>query len=89
MMPLKNFVEVTKMNRKKEKTNNALSLGRMIENTEENIKQAERSMEFAAEPEELENLEDKNARRRQAIYNMKEQKREEEAFERRKDSFLE
>lgn len=75
------------MDRKKEKSNNALSLGRMVENTEENIEEAEVSMEFAADSEELENLEDKNSRRRQAIYNMKEQMREEAAFERRKDSF--
>ena len=75
------------MDRKKEKSNNALSLGRMIENTEENIEEAEISMEFAADSEELENLEDKNSRRRQAIYNMEEQMREERAFERRKDSF--
>ena len=75
------------MDYKKEKSNNALSLGRMIENTEENIEEAEISMEFAADSEELENLEDKNSRRRQAIYNMEEQMREERAFERRKDQF--
>lgn len=68
------------------KTNNALSLGRMIENTKENIEEAEISMELAG-PEELENLKDKNARRRTSIAQMEEQIREEKAFEARKRSF--
>lgn len=40
------------------KSENARSLGKMINNTKENIEQAEISMEFAA-PEELEHLEEK------------------------------
>ncbi|WP_431027034.1 spore protein Tlp [Lysinibacillus sp. LZ02] len=54
------------------KSENALSLGKMIENTKENIKEAEISMEFA-NPEELENIERKNSHRRQSIAQMEEQ----------------
>lgn len=68
------------------KSNNALSVGRMIENTKENIEEAEISMEFAL-PDELENLEEKNSRRRQSITQMEEQIREEKAFRARKKSF--
>jgi len=57
------------------KSENAISLEKMIENTKENIKEAEISMEFAA-PEELENLEDKNAHRRTSIAQMEEQIKE-------------
>ncbi len=57
------------------RSENALSLEKMIENTKENIKEAEVSMEFAA-PEELENLEDKNAHRRTSIAQMEEQIKE-------------
>ena len=57
------------------RSKNALSLEKMIEYTEENIEEAEISMEFAA-PEELENLEDKNAHRRTAIAQMEEQMKE-------------
>ncbi|MGM9949285.1 MAG: spore protein Tlp [Lysinibacillus sp.] len=67
-------------------SNNALSLGRMIENTEENIREAEISMEFAG-PEERENLEEKNERREHSIDKMKKQMRDEAAFTARKDSF--
>lgn len=74
------------MENKNKKSNNALSLGRMIENTKENIEEAEISMEFAG-PEERDNLEDKNARRRTSIAQMEEQIREEKAFEARKRSF--
>lgn len=73
-------------NPKQQKSNNALSLGRMIENTKENIEQAEISMEFAS-AEEHDNLEEKNARRRHAIDKMEEQMREETAFRARKKSF--
>lgn len=72
--------------KRNKKSNNALSLGRMLENTKENIEEAEISMEFAG-PEERENLEDKNARRRTSIAQMEEQAREEKAFEARKRSF--
>ena len=65
---------------------NALSLGKMIENTKENIEEAEISKEFAF-PEELENLEEKNARRKTAIAQMEEQIREEKAFQARKDYY--
>ena len=58
----------------------------MIENTKGNIEEAEISMEFAS-PEELENLEEKNARRRHSIDIMEDQIRDEEAFQARKDSF--
>lgn len=68
------------------KSNNALSVGRMIENTKENIEEAEISMEFAL-PDELENLEEKNSRRRQSITQMEEQIKEEKAFRARKKSF--
>ena len=68
------------------KSKNALSVGKMIENTKENIEEAEISMEFAT-PEELENLEKKNAHRKTAIAQMEEQLKEERAFEARKDSF--
>ena len=60
------------------RSENALSLEKMIENTKENIEEAEVSMEFAA-PEELENLEDKNAHRRTAIARMEEQMKEHRA----------
>jgi small acid-soluble spore protein (thioredoxin-like protein) len=66
---------------------NARSLGKMIENTKENIHEAEISMEFAADPEELENLEEKNARRKTAIDRMNEQIREKKAFQAKKNSF--
>ena len=57
------------------RSENALSLEKMIENTKENIEEAEVSMEFAA-PEELEDLKDKNAHRRTAIAQMEEQMKE-------------
>ena len=57
------------------RSKNALSLEKMIENTKENIEEAEVSMEFAA-PEELENLKDKNAHRRTSIAQMEEQMKE-------------
>lgn len=72
---------------KKKKTNNALSLGRMIDNTKENIEEAEISMEFAEDELERENLEDKNARRRTSITLMEEQLKEEAAFNKRKKYF--
>lgn len=72
------------MGKKKNKSNNALSLGRMIENAKENIEEAEISMEFAEDELERENLEDKNARRRTSIAIMDEQLKEEAAFNARK-----
>lgn len=60
------------------KSENALSLGKMIKNTKENMKEAEISMEFAG-PEELENLEEKNAHRRQSIAQMEKQIKESQA----------
>ena len=68
------------------KSKNALSVGKMIENTKENMEEAEISKEFAF-PEELENLEEKNARRKTAIAQMEEQIREEKAFQARKDYY--
>lgn len=68
------------------KSNNALSVGRMIENAEENIREAEISMEFAG-PEERENLEEKNERRKHSVDKMKKQLSDEAAFEAWKDSF--
>ena len=68
------------------KSKNALSIGKMIENTKENIEEAEISKEFAF-PEELENLEEKNARRKTAIAQMEEQIREEKAFQARKNYY--
>lgn len=68
------------------KSKNALSLGKMLENTKGNIQEAEISKEFAL-PEELENLEEKNARRRTAIAQLEEQIREKKAFQARKDYF--
>lgn len=44
----------------------------MIRNTEENIREAEISMEFAGE-EELEHLQEKNERRKHAIQRMKDE----------------
>lgn len=73
-------------NKKQQKSNNALSVGKMIENTKENIEEAEISMEFAI-PEELENLEEKNARRRHSINIMEDQIKDEAAFQARKDRF--
>lgn len=86
---IKNEEEVFKMAIKKnrdDKSNNALSLDRMIENTEENIREAEISMEFAG-PEERENLEEKNERRKHSVDKMKKQLSDEAAFEARKNSF--
>ena len=74
------------MSQKQQKSNNALSLGKMIKNTKENIEFAEISKEFAG-PEELENLEEKNARRRHSIEIMEQQLKDEAAFEARKKSF--
>lgn len=68
------------------KSENAKSLGKILENTKENIEEAEISKEFAL-PEELENLEEKNARRRTAIAQLEEQIKEKKAFQARKDSF--
>lgn len=73
---------------KKKRSKNALSVGRMIENTKENIEQAELSMELAG-PEELDNLHDKNNRRKTAIARMEEQIREKKAFDARRRSFEE
>ncbi len=73
--------------RKKEKSKNALSLEKMIENTKENIHEAEISMEFAEDDVERENLEEKNARRVHSIEKMKKQMRDEAAFILRKNSF--
>lgn len=68
------------------KSENARSLGKLLKNTKENIEQAEISKEFAL-PGELENLEEKNARRRTAIAQLEEQIKERKAFQARKDSF--
>ena len=59
----------------------------MIENTKENIEEAEISMEFAEDELERENLEDKNARRRTSISVMEEQIKEKAAFNTRKQYF--
>lgn len=69
------------------KSNNALSLGRMIENTKENIKEAEISMEFAADSEELENLEEKNEHRKTSIAQMEKQIREKNHAAQRENEF--
>lgn len=69
------------------KSNNALSVGKMIENTKKNIQEAEISMDLVSSPEELENLEEKNERREHSIDKMKKQLKDERAFEARKDSF--
>ena len=68
------------------KSKNALSVGKMIENTKENMEEAEISKEFAF-PEELENLEEKNARRKTAIAQLEEQIREKKAFQARKNYY--
>lgn len=75
-----------KINETNGESNNALSIDRMIENTEENIREAEISMEFAG-PEERENLEEKNERRQHSIDKMKKQLSDEAAFIARKKSF--
>lgn len=68
------------------KKKNALSVGKMIENTKANIEDAEVGMEFAM-PEELEHLQEKNARRKRSIEVMEKQLRDEAAFKARKKSF--
>ena len=73
--------------KKQQKSNNALSLGRMINNAQENIEEAEISMELAATPEERENLEEKNARRKSSIYQMEKQLKEEGKMVARKNNF--
>ncbi|MGA4519337.1 spore protein Tlp [Solibacillus silvestris] len=65
---------------------NAISLGEMINNTKENIHEAEISKEFAL-PDELENIEEKNARRRTAIAELEEQIKERKAAKARRESF--
>lgn len=75
-----------KINETNGESNNVLSIDRMIENTEENIREAEISMEFAG-PEERENLEEKNERRQHSIDKMKKQLSDEAAFIARKKSF--
>ncbi|MCH7323378.1 spore protein Tlp [Solibacillus sp. MA9] len=65
---------------------NGLSVGKMINNTKENMQEAEISMEFAT-PEELEHLEEKNAHRKSSIAQMEKQIREEKAFKARKNEF--
>lgn len=75
-----------KTNETNGESNNALSIDRMIENTEENIREAEISMEFAGH-EERENLEEKNERRQHSIDKMKKQLSDEAAFIARKKSF--
>ncbi|OBW59291.1 spore protein Tlp [Solibacillus silvestris] len=65
---------------------NAISLGKMINNTKENIHEAEISKEFAL-PDELENIEEKNARRRTAIAELEEQIKERKAAKARRESF--
>ena len=75
-----------KTNETNGKSNNALSIDIMIENTKENIREAEISMEFAG-PEERENLEEKNERRQHSIDKMKKQLSDEAAFIARKKSF--
>lgn len=59
-------------NGQKSKSNNALSIEQMIKNTKENIREAEISMEFA-DPEEHDNLEEKNQRRKHEIDRFKKQ----------------
>lgn len=73
-------------NKKQQKSNNALSLGKMIKNTKRNMEEAEISKEFA-DLEELENLEEKNARRKHSIDIMGKQIEEEAAFRAKKKSF--
>lgn len=68
------------------KSNNALSIGRMIDNTKENVEEAEISMEFAT-PRELEHLQEKNTRRKHSIDLMEKQLKDEAAFIVRKNSF--
>ncbi|ATP39520.1 spore protein Tlp [Solibacillus sp. R5-41] len=68
------------------KATNALSVGRMIKNTKKNIEEAEIGMEFAM-PEELEHLQEKNARRKHSIEIMEKQMRDKAAFKARKKSF--
>ena len=65
---------------------NAISLGKMINNTKENIHEAEISKEFAL-PDELENIEEKNARRRTAFAELEEQIKERKAAKARRESF--
>jgi len=57
-------------------SDNEVSLETMIDNTKKNMQEAEISMEFAG-PEELENLEEKNERRKHSIDAMKKQMKEE------------
>jgi len=64
-------------------SDNEVSLETMIDNTKKNMQEAEISMEFAG-PEELENLEEKNERRKHSIDAMKIQMKEE--HEERKNS---
>ena len=71
---------------KKQKSNNTYSVEKMIENTKQNIEEAEISMEFAG-PEERENLEEKNERREHSIDRMKKQLKDEAAFKAWKNSF--
>ena len=52
------------------RTKKFVSKEEMINNTKDNMREAEISMEFAGE-EELENLQEKNERRKHAIQRMK------------------
>lgn len=79
-------MEKQERQKKGSKLNNALSLGKMIENTKKNMEEAEVGMEFAL-PEELENLQEKNARRKHSVKIMEKQIRDKEAFAARKKSF--
>lgn len=67
------------------RSDNELSLGKMINNTKENMQDAEISMEFAG-PDERENLQEKNAHRRYSIAQMEEKRREERELARKKNS---
>ncbi len=75
-----------KIQKMSSKANNALSVGRMIKNTKANMEEAEIGMEFAM-PEELEHLQEKNARRKRSVEIMEKQMRDEAAFKARKKSF--
>ncbi|MBK3497300.1 small acid-soluble spore protein Tlp [Viridibacillus sp. YIM B01967] len=68
------------------RSNSAARVQSMIENTEKNIREAEISMEFAGE-EELENLQEKNQRRKHEINIKKKEMLDKAEAEARKNSF--
>ena len=81
-------VQMTKQHRpdSNDRSTSGLRIQSMIENTKNNIREAEMAMEYAGE-EELEHLQEKNQRRQHEIDIKEKEKADKAAQKAREDSF--